>query len=322
MRKFPIAVALLVAALFLVACGGDDDGGGSGTTASNGGDEKKTVAASLYSRDVPFYQAIAEGLQQQADEYGWELNLVFSRPDPSQQIDSINTLLAQQPDGLVVVPMDAAGLVPATRQALSQDVPVIALGDRLAERDAMTAYVGGDFVEFGKTKAAWIAEQLGGRGKVGVIHGIRGISFTQEQDKGLREEFAKHPGIEVVDGPYAGNFTADLGLTATQNLLTANPDLDAIYFDNDDLALGGARAVADRGLRGRVLLVGTDGLQAGLAGVRAGDLDYTLNQCAVTQGRDAIRVLHEVLIDGREPQPELITEAIGVTRENVDDVSC
>jgi ABC-type sugar transport system substrate-binding protein len=320
-RKFPIVAGLLVVALSLVACGSSDSGGGGGSTGTGGG-EKQTIAASLYSRDVPFYQAIADGLEQQSKEYGWDLKLTFSRPDPSEQIDAINTLLAQQPDGLVIVPMDAAGLVPAAKQGMAQDVPVIALADRLADRTAETAYVGGDFIEFGRTKAKWIADQLHGRGKVGVIHGIRGISFTQQQDEGLRAEFARYPGITIVDGPYAGNFTADLGLTATQNLLTANPDLDAIYFDNDDLALGGARAVADRGLRGRVLVVGTDGLEAGLAGVRSGDLDYTLNQCAKEQGREAIRVFHDLLVDGRQPPPEVITETVEVTRANVDRPAC
>lgn len=323
MRKSSIAAGLTVVALFLVACGGSGSSGNSGSSGGSGGDggEKKVIAASLYSRDVPFYQAIADGLKQQAQDYGWDLKLVFSKPDPSEQIDAINSLLAQRPNGLVVVPMDANGLVPAAKQALAQDVPVISLADELADKSAETTYVGGDFVEYGRTKAKWIAEQLHGKGKVGIVHGIRGISFTEQQDQGAREEFAKHPGIKVVNGPYAGNFTADLGLTAAQNLLTANPDLSAIFFDNDDLALGGARAVADRGLKGKVLVVGTDGLEAGLAGVRSGELDYTLSQCAVDQGREAIRALHGLLVEGKQPAKENITKSVEVTKANIGKVT-
>ncbi|HEX4805769.1 MAG TPA: sugar ABC transporter substrate-binding protein [Conexibacter sp.] len=318
MRKFPLSVALVGAVLALAAAGcGSGGSSGGGSTSGGAGGKHETIAASLYSRDVPFYQAIAQGLQEQAKAYGWTLKLVFSNPDPSQQIDAINTLLAQQPNALVIVPIDSSGLVPAGKQALAQKVPVVALGDHLSDPSAETTYVGGDFKQYGVTKAAWIAKQLHGRGTVGIVHGIRGLTFTEEQWKGAQQEFAKHPGITVVNGPYAGNFTADLGLTATQNLLTAHPNLNAIFFDNDDLALGGARAIADRGLQGKVLTVGTDGLQAGLSGVRAGQISYTLSQCAVGQGKQAMRTLHDMLVDGKQPGARVITKTIEITKANI-----
>jgi ABC-type sugar transport system substrate-binding protein len=317
-RIWSVAVALAVVALVGAGCGDDDDGGsGNGGGGESAGGEKKVIAASLYSRDVPYYQAIGDGLKEQAEEYGWVLKLVYSKPDPSAQIDAIDTLLTQQPDGLVMVPIDANGLIPAANSAQQQDVPVVALGDELADRSAQTAYVGGDFVQYGRDKADWIAKELGGKGTVGVIHGIRGITFTEDQFEGAKEAFAEHPGIKVVDGPYAGGFSADLGLTAAQNLLTANPDLDAIYFDNDDLALGGIRAARDRDIAPEdILIVGTDGLTAGKEAVKAGDLDYTLDQCAVDQGREAIRTLKKVFDDEEVPE-EIITKTVGLTPDNI-----
>ncbi|MGH7486618.1 MAG: sugar ABC transporter substrate-binding protein, partial [bacterium] len=284
--KALLAVSMLaVSAMAAVGCGGGDGGG------------SKKIAAVLYSRDVPYYQAIGEGIQQQADDYGWDVNINYTQPDPSAAADGVNTAAVQNPDGIIIDPIDPSALIPATKQALGKGIPVVALGDDLADPSARTTYVGGDFVDYGRTKAQWIVDQLNGQGNVGIVHGIRGITFTEDQNMGATEVFAKNPGIHVVDGPYAGNFTADVGLSATQNLLTANPNLDAIFFDNDDLALGGAQAAQDRGLN-NVLIVGTDGLAAGLAGLEKRQIDYTRAQCAVDQGRAAVRALNDQFENG------------------------
>lgn len=322
-RKLIISIIAVIAlGILAVGCGdgGDDTTGGEATTGDTSeGGESQRIAASLYSREVPYYQAVAAGIEDQAKQYGWDLNLNFTQPDPSAQTDAIETLLGTQPDGLIMVPIDGAAMVPVAEQALNDGVPVVATGDDFEEAAARSAYVGGDFVEYGRKKAAWIAEELDGEGKVGIIHGIRGITFTEQQNEGLKEVFAEYPDITVVDGPYAGNFIAELGLDSAQNLLTANPDLDAIFFDNDDLALGGAQAVVERGLDPEdVLIVGTDGLEAGLAGLAKGEIDFTLAQCATQQGRQAVIVLKEV-IEGGEPESVIITDVFEVTPDNIEE---
>lgn len=305
-KIFGSLLALVATAGLVAGCGGGD--GGSGDT---------RIAASLYSRDVPYYQAVAAGIEDQAEQYGWELNLNFSQPDPEQQTSAIETQLATNPDGQIIVPIDGEAMIPAAQQALDKDIPVIATGDDLADPAARSTYVGGDFVDYGRTKAEWIANELNGKGKVGIIHGIRGITFTEQQNEGLQEVFAEYPGITVVDGPYANGFSAELGLNAAQNLLTANPDLDAIYFDNDDLALGGAQAVVDRGLNpDEVLIIGTDGLEAGLDGLKKGEIDFTLAQCATEQGRQAVVELKK-LIEGEEVKDKNITPVYEVTPDNL-----
>lgn len=306
-KIFGSLLAVVATAGLIAGCGGGDDTGSDDTR----------IAASLYSRDVPYYQAVAAGIEDQAKEYGWELNLNFSQPDPEQQTSAIETQLATNPDGLIMVPIDGEAMIPAAQQALDKDIPVISTGDDLADEAARSAYVGGDFVDYGRKKAEWIVGELNGKGKVGIVHGIRGITFTEHQNEGALEVFGENPGITVVDGPYAGGFSAELGLNAAQNLLTANPDLDAIYFDNDDLALGGAQAVVDRGLNAdQVLIVGTDGLEAGLAGLKKGEIDFTLAQCATEQGREAVETLKKQ-IDGEDTESVVLTPVFEVTPDNL-----
>lgn len=312
-KALPMAISLLALGALATACGG---GGGGG---DGGGGEGTRVAASLYSRDVPYYQAVATGIEDQAKEYGWELNLNFSKPDPSEQTSAVETLLGTSPEGLIMVPIDGSAMIPAAKQALSQEIPVVVTGDDLTEESARSAYVGGDFEAYGRQKAEWIVKELGGKGQVGIVHGIRGITFTELQNKGAQEVFAENPGIEVIEGPYAGGFTAELGLQATENLITAHPEIEAIFFDNDDLALGGAQAARDRGIKAdEILIVGTDGLEAGLAGLRKGEIDMTLAQCATDQGRQAVSALKK-LIEGEEIESQVITPVYEVTPSTLEE---
>lgn len=311
-RRAGFVVGFLVLTAGLVAgCGG------GGSDSSDDGDTTK-VAAVLFSRDVPLYQAIGDGIQDQADTYGWEVNINYTKPDPATEADAINTAAVQQPDGIIVVPIDPVTVATATKSALDKSIPVIAVADDLEDSEARTAYVGSDFTEIGERKAQWIVDQLDGSGNVGVIHGIRGIHFTEGQFEGAQNVFSENPGINVVDGPYAGTFTAEAGLTATQNLLTANPDLDAIYFDNDDLALGGAQALRERGLSDKVLVVSTDGLAAGLEGLRKGEIDFTLAQCPADMARQAVQVLKQELDNEGSVPSTVTTPVFPITPDTLD----
>ena len=60
------------------------------------------------------------------------------------------------------------------------------------------------------------------------------------------------------------NWARDQGLNVTTNILTANPDLKAIFAENDEMAFGAAAALKAAGKQGRILLVGYNGTCIGL----------------------------------------------------------
>lgn len=313
--------ALCLLTLGVAACGSDDnEGGGSSGSAEQTSDGPKTIAVNQYSREIPYFQEMLKGMQEKAKEYGWTIDATFANNDPQQQIDQVSNAITKKPDGLVVIPIDEQAIVPPIRQAKEAGIPVITMGDNIAEdaRDAQTAFIGVNYEELGKEKAEWTVDQLNGKGKVGWIHGIRGLNFTEAQIRGATPVWEANSGIDLKDGPYTGAFSSDKGLTATENLLSRDPNLDAIVFDNDDIALGGIKALEGRGIKpDEVLTVGTDGGPAALDAVKAGDLDMTLSLCGFKQGKLAMETYRELFANGKQPAPEILTKTEMFTPDNI-----
>ena len=322
--KLSLAITMLAAAGILAACGGDDDStsaegdAGGETTATDAAVEAKTIYTNTYAQGIPYFDDWQAGAEARAEELGWTVQSEQGNGTPEQQVQQIENALATQPDAIQLTPIDEESLVPVLKQAQEQGVAVITIGAGTSDPDAtITSYVARDNFDLGVVKAEYVAEQLGGEGKVGIIHGIRGLTFTEEQADAYEETFAAvAPDIEIVDGPYTGGFSADLGLDAAANLLTSNPDLDAIIFDNDDLAAGGVEAIANAGIdNDAILVIGTDGGEAALDAVEAGEIDMTVNLCGFREGSSGIDALNTFYTDGTV-EPRIVSDVEIFTTAN------
>jgi ABC-type sugar transport system substrate-binding protein len=311
------ASAAVLAALSACSNSADADGGGGG----GGGDGDLTLEMNVYSRSLPYFQDMIRGIQEVAEADGVTVDVTYGETDPQLQFDQLENALSTSPDGLLVVPVDPAALIPVISQASTGGIPVVTLANDLEEdgHDFQLAHVGQEYVEVGRQKAQYIVDQLGGQGTVGYIHGIRGLSFSESQAQGAMEVFAQNPGITLIDGPYAGEFSSDAGLTATENVLTANPDVDALYFDNDDIALGGILAAQQRNIpMEEILIIGTDGGAPALEAVGAGELDMTISLCGYATGRTGAETLIAYLRDGTEPAERFVTvDALTITTDSL-----
>ena len=322
----PRALWALTAAAGLVvslaACSNDADANGGGGGGGGGGDDDLTLEFNVYSRSLPYFQDMIRGIQDVADEDGVTVNVTYGETDPELQFSQLENALSSVPDGLMVVPVDASALIPVIQQADSNGVPVVTLANDLAEdgHASQLAHVGAQYVEIGRQKAQYIVDALGGQGTVAYIHGIRGLSFSEEQARGAMEVFEENPGITLIDGPYAGEFSSDAGLTATENVLTGNATVDALYFDNDDIALGGILAVQQRGIApDDILIIGTDGGAPALEAISAGDLDMTISLCGYATGRQGAQVLIDYVQDGTEPEDRVVpVEVLTITPDNLE----
>jgi ABC-type sugar transport system substrate-binding protein len=303
-RPHLVAAGVAVISLTLSACTSASDDEGEPT---DGG--RKAIAVNLYSRALPYFQEIAAGVEAAAEENGWEVEVTWGQTDPQLQFNQIQNAAQSQPSGMIVAPVDQEALIPAFETADSAGVTMVTVADDVAEsgHDSELAFVGVEYVELGRQKAQWIVDQLGGEGTVAVVHGIRGLHFTEAQWEGAQEVFDANPGITVIDGPYAGEFSSDAGLAATENVLTANPDVDAIYFDNDDLALGGVLAAKGRGIdMDDIILIGTDGGEPARKAVAAGELDYTISLCGYATGEIATNVIIDYVESGETPDDHIV----------------
>src|SRR5215207_901492 len=147
----------------------------------------------------------------------------------------------------------------------------------------------------------YIAKQLKGKGTVIQILGPAGSDWTKLRQKGFETAIAEYPGLKIAAAA-DGGYVRDKGLAAAQDLLVKYPDVDAVYGENEDMALGASQAIDARGLKhwdgsSGIITIGADGLVSGMEAIKAGKLTATVNVNSIEMGRMMVDTLvaHEVL---------------------------
>jgi len=286
----------------------------------DGAGDAPSVALVLKTLNSPFFIELEAGARQAADSLGIEL--VVQAPDREidveRQMQIIENLLQTGIDVLTLTPSGSREIVSAIAEANQAGVPVVIVDTRadaqaLAEADATIAtFIGSDNVDGGRIAGRFVAEALGGQGRVAVVEGIPGHETGDSRLRGFREVIAQHPGISIVASQTA-NWERDQAFNVTQNMLQSQSDLQAIFAANDMMALGAVEAIAAAGRTGDVLVVGFDALDEARQAIREGRMAATIAQHPRDMGRLAIEsawsILQGIAVPAEQPVGiELVTE--------------
>ncbi|MCO4273311.1 sugar ABC transporter substrate-binding protein [Pseudarthrobacter sp. HLT3-5] len=177
----------------------------------------------------------------------------------------------------------------------------------------------------GYVAGKFIADTLKGKGKIVQIMGPAGSDWTKARLIGFNQAMTENPGIEVV-GSADGGYLRDKGLSAAQDLLTRHPDINAIYGENEDMALGASQAVDAAGLKQwdgsqGIVIVGADGLLSGMDAIRNGKLTASVDVNSVDNGTKMIdTAFQSVVLGNYVPKISNITTHL-VTKDNVETYS-
>lgn len=168
----------------------------------------------------------------------------------------------------------------------------------------------------------YIAEQLKGKGTIIQIMGPSGSDWTKLRSQGFNRAIAEHPDLQVV-GKADGGYVRDKGLTAAQDLLTKFPDVNAIYGENEDMALGASQAIDARGLKHwdgskGIITIGADGLVSGMESIKAGKLTATIDVNSVAIGTNMVETLFAREVLGQEVNQFVRVPTDVVDKSNVD----
>ncbi|WP_414838524.1 D-ribose ABC transporter substrate-binding protein [Carnobacterium sp. TMP28] len=275
------------AVLFLGGCGSatlEGDNKDSGAV-----EEKEAkdlvIGVSLSTLNNPFFISVKDGIVDLAEEKGSEVKVLDAQDDTSKQSNDIDDLIQQGVDILLINPVDSSAISPSVEAANGAGIPVITI-DRSSEGGEVITLVASDNVEGGKIAAQYIEEISGKQAKVAELEGIPGASATNERGQGF-DDYAKDT-LDVVDKQTA-SFDRAKGLTVMENMLQANPEIQAVFAQNDEMALGAIQAIQAAGKTGEIQVVGFDGTDDGLAAIEAGTLSATVAQQPAEMGKLAMQ---------------------------------
>ena len=309
-RLVAVSAALAAATLALTACGESEGAGGSGDSLKVG---------VIYLDTQGFYGGVRKGIEDGADEAGTSVDIVETnaQDDASKESTFMQSLVGQQVDAIMLSASSGTASTPAIKQAHDAGIPVICYNTCIAEPDLseyVSAYMLGDPVEFGRklgeAAAAYFEEQGIEDPKIGVVN-CEFVEVCVERRKGFEAALeATVPGYEIVANQKGGDASASL--SAAQNIITANPDLDAFMGEYGDATIGAVKAVENAGLVGKTVVFGGDMTTDIANALKANDvLKAQVDISGQVMGRAAIAEALKIL-DGEEPAEVVVPVAVDI----------
>ncbi|MDX7986281.1 ribose ABC transporter substrate-binding protein RbsB [Xenorhabdus sp. 12] len=252
---------------------------------------KESIALVISTLNNPFFVTMKDSAQKEADKLGYNLIVLDSQDNPAKELANVQDLTVRGTKLMLINPTDSDAVGNAVIMANKANIPVITL-DRMANKGKVVSHVASDNVSGAKMAGDFIAEKLGSEAKVIQLEGISGTSAARERGKGFSQSVKNHKINLLASQP--ADFDRTKGLNVMQNLLTASPEVQAVFAQNDEMALGALRALQTAG-RKDILIVGFDGTEDGLKAVQSGKLSATVAQRPDQIGAIGVQTADKVL---------------------------
>ncbi len=271
-RRLVVVAAVGGLGLALSACGSSPSGGGSGQ-----------VAAVVKGLDNPFFQTMESGIKEEASTAGTEVTVqaANSITDTTGQADKLNGLAGQDFKCFIVNPITGTNLIQGIAQLSAKNVPIVNIDSPIDESAAsaanakITTYIGTDNADAGAQAAAEMGKLLPAGGTVALIGGTSGDVTSAARLDGFTK--AVPANLKIIS-TVAADWERQMALTKATDIMTANPTLSAFFVANDDMGLGVAQAIANRGKTGSVKVISVDGNKDAFEAVKTGGIDAVVAQ--------------------------------------------
>ncbi len=201
-----------------------------------------TIGFSQTGFNHPWRVAMLAALQAEACRHpNIKLIVLDGNVDVAKQSNDVRDLLTRGVDAVLLSPVESAALVPASRAVMAANIPLIVM-DRDVPTDK-TLFIGQSNVTMGEGVAEKMAKDLGGKGSIVVITGLKGSSPAVDRDQGMKNVLAKYPDIKVlVTGD--GQWIRDPAVKLMEDYLTAYPKIDGVFSHAEESAWGAQLAIA------------------------------------------------------------------------------
>lgn len=227
----------------------------------------------------PFRSTETQSVRTAAQKVGVKLLYANAQSQAPKQISDIRDLLSRGAGALVVAPLQSSGLKSVLDSANSQNVPVVLIDRQTAGtpcKDYITN-IESNFVRQANQAAQELDKLTNGKAQIAVLEGTPGASVTNDRTKGFNDYVKQHSGMKVV-ASQTGNFVRTDGQQVMEQIIQANPNINAVYAQNDEMALGAISALKAAGKNpGKdVKIVSIDGTKDAAQAIVNGNLNATV----------------------------------------------
>ena len=269
---------------------------------------------------VEFYSTMEEAAKAYATANP-EVEIIYgqgaSGTDIEGQIALIESMITQGVQGIAITPVDPT-VAPALDRAIEAGIKIVLMDNDIPDWLGKTALATTDNYNAGRLAGEYLKTVLKDGDTLGILEGVPGVPALDDRVTGMLKGLAGGPDVQIV-GKGSTNCTQELGVSAAEDLLTANPELKAIYAACGPPAVGASQAIENAGIANdAIVLVGFDACCGEIDKIVSGQEDATVAQFPAKMGELGVDTLVRAL-RGETVEPLVDTGAGLVTAENVAD---
>ncbi len=274
--------------------------------------KKVVLGYSVQDLGNQYWVTVADGIKSRAKEVGADVVVLDARTDPNKQLSQIEDLLQKKVDVLLLSPWDPDSASTGVKAANKKKTPVIVL-DVGVSSGKIETFIVSDNLKGGEIAGEYIAKLIGGKGKVAHIQCQLGYKIPALRGEGFTKVMNKN-GIAIVAKQPADS-QRSLGMNVMQNILQAHPDLNAVFCENDEMALGAMEAIKAARKQDQIKVLGFDGTADAIKSIQNGELAGTVAQQPYEMGRMGVDAALKVLKHVKLPETTYVPVKL-ITKEN------
>ncbi len=260
----------------------------------------------------PFWTELVSGMQAKARPLGIVLEVVSANHDASLQVSQLQDYGSREAEAVFVSPVDMKNMASLCKSIHSAGIPVFAIDQNLSF-NVNASIVSGN-MKGGIMAATFLADYVGPGKRLVHIKAEEGLHNVNMRSTSFLAE-ATRRGLQVVKALQA-NSSSDIAFAKMRDFLGEHKPFDAVFAENDAMALGGIRALSAVNYSPWPVIVGFDGVPEALEAIRKGKMHATIAQNPRLIGEKAIEVLSDALKGTKFNVPVTIFPSL-VTQETV-----
>ncbi|MDQ0393944.1 substrate-binding domain-containing protein [Labrys monachus] len=270
--------------------------------------------------DLPFWRYLSKGVEKVAKEKGYGFQALDSHNSAQTQLQNAQDAIARGVAGIVISPTDSSTAPTVLQLAKRANIPVV-IGDIGTNSGEYVSFIISDNYEGANGVGKALAELLKAKGwqdgSVGIVSISQARKNGQARTKGFKDALAA-AGIKGDAGlQQMQSYTADETFKFTQDMLTANPDMRALFVQTDQPAVGALRAIKAAHRDGQVLVAAFDGIPEFVDLLKSGDIVVSGMQQPYLMGEKSAQALFTHL-EGGTPEKQILVPILVVTSKNID----
>ncbi len=281
-RILIVLVMLAVVGGLVFAAGGGEKAGG-----------KKTIGFSLWTMEFTFFQAVEKGVRDACKDLGYNYVMIDQNSKADKMVNDLNTLIGQKVDGIVITPVDPGAIGPAVKKARDAKIPVVCAD--IGKSGPVNALLISNNYKGGQMAMEFIAKELEKKGKKGAKVGVGTVQPQWTYARGRGDGFiakAKELGYPVATELIVQNPTAEGGYDTMQQMMSAVPDLAAVFYCSGREAVGAANAIKAAGKD--IIVVGYNGDPEEIQAMRDGIMAADIAQQPYNIGYESVKLLQKI----------------------------